>query len=200
MIDPQLVLASASPRRRELLGRLGRPFEVRTADVDETPAPGERPEDLVRRLAVAKAEAVAGRTGSEAADVVVIAADTVVAVDDAILGKPADDTDARRMLRALSGRTHEVLTGVAVARRGAGAASISVEVARASVVFDDLTDADIDWYVATGEPADKAGGYGLQGRGGAFVVSVAGAPDTVIGLPLVVVRRLLRDAGVDPLG
>lgn len=201
---PTLVLASGSPRRRELLGRLGVAFEVRPADVDETPAAGEAPADLVRRLAVAKAEAALADATEP--DVVVLAADTVVAVDDVILGKPTDEHDAARMLRLLSDRTHVVLTGVAVARRGPGAAglgpaaSLAVEVEATEVTFVPLTEADIAWYVASGEPADKAGAYGIQGRGAVFVATVRGSHDNVVGLGLVTARRLLADAGFDPLG
>ncbi len=211
---PLLVLASSSPRRRELLGRFGLPFVVRPADVDETVHPGESASDLVRRLAVAKAEAALA--GADEPDVVVLAADTVVVIDDEILGKPVDRTEAAEMLARLSGRTHEVLTGMAVARRSdadpapspaPGAAtvvpgpaqSMVVEVEATEVTFVDLDPVDIAWYVATGEPLDKAGAYGIQGQGGIFVSSIRGNYDTVVGLPLVTVRTLLTDVGIDPL-
>lgn len=207
---PTLVLASASPRRHELLGRLGAPFEVRVADVDETMRAGERPADLVRRLAVDKARA--GLAAAPESDVVVVGADTVVTIDLEVLGKPVDGADAARMLRRLSGRTHRVLTGVAVARRRTvaprsadpavvvgAATSLDVEVVVTDVVFEDLADADVAWYVATGEPLDKAGAYALQGAGAVLVREVRGSPDNVIGLPLATTRRLLAAAGIDPL-
>lgn len=230
-VDPLLVLASASPRRRELLARFGRAFEVRPADVDETPQLGESAVDLVRRLALAKAEAAVAAAPEDR--VLVLAADTVVVVDGEILGKPADGTDAAAMLGRLSGRTHRVLTGVAVAHRsnldaadpndatdvvdgatgalgsadggdgvaiGLGAAqTMAVEVEATEVTFVVLEQADIDWYVATGEPVDKAGAYGIQGKGGIFVSSIRGSYDNVVGLPLAVVRRLFADIGFDLL-
>lgn len=200
---PTLVLASGSPRRRELVARFGLPVEVRPADVDETPGADEAPADLVRRLAVAKAEAALDDAPEP--DVVVLAADTVVVIDDLVLGKPVDDADAARMLGLLADRTHVVLTGVAVARRspeGAGlapAVSLAVEVEATEVTFLPLSEADVAWYVATGEPLDKAGAYGIQGRGGVFVASIRGSHDNVVGLGLATTRRLLAEAGLDPL-
>lgn len=207
---PLLVLASASPRRNELLARFGRPFVVRPADVDETVHPGEGAADLVRRLAAVKAEAAMAQAAES--DVVVLAADTVVVVDDEILGKPVNATEAASMLARLSGRTHQVLTGVALARRtdpvasvdsgigaetaGVGSAqSLFVEVEATEVTFVTLEPSDIDWYVATGEPLDKAGAYGIQGQGGLFVSSIRGNYDNVVGLPLPTVRALLADVG-----
>ena len=154
----RLVLASASPRRRELLAQLGVAFDVVPADVDETPRAGERPLALVRRLAAAKARAVDGDP--------VLAADTIVEVDGEILGKPVDDADARRMLRRLSARSHRVHTGVAAAGRGAARGRRSVTTI---VTFVPLLPSAIDWYLATGEPFDKAGAYAIQGAGGVFV-------------------------------
>lgn len=207
---PDLVLASASPRRRELLGRLGAAFVVRPAGVDETPQPGEAAADLVRRLAVAKAEA--GLAAATEPEVVVLAADTVVAVDGEMLAKPADGTDATRMLRSLSGRTHVVLTGMAVAHRSippdepvaseaalAPTVGLAVEVETTDVTFRELSDADIARYVATGEPLDKAGAYAIQGAGAAFVFALRGSRDNVIGLDLDTTRRLLTEAGVELL-
>lgn len=193
-----LVLASASPRRRELLARTGVPFEVRSADIDETPIPGEVADDLVRRLAASKAEAVlATAGGSRLRDLVVLAADTVVVVDGDIIGKPADERDAAAVLARLSGRTHQVLTGVAVASSiAATAATLDVEVVATAVTFAELSDEDIAWYVATGEPLDKAGAYGIQGIGGIFVASISGSHDNVIGLPMTCVRRMLAEVGV----
>ena len=150
------------------------------ADVDETPLPGESPLDLVRRLAVAKAAAVDGDP--------VLAADTIVEVDGEILGKPVDAADARRMLRRLSGRSHRVHTGVAV-RSGE---QVEVEVVTTIVTFVALTAESIDWYLATGEPFDKAGAYAIQGAGGVFVEAIRGSVSNVVGLPLATVARLLH--------
>jgi septum formation protein len=188
----RLVLASASPRRRELLARLGLEFEVRPADADETPLAGETPEAMVLRLALAKARAAA-RPGEAA-----LGADTVVAVDGVLLGKPADDADARRMLAALSGRAHEVWTGVAVVEVPSGAGGRRRERARAcrtEVVFRSLSAAEIDAYVASGEPRDKAGAYAIQGGAAAFVARVEGDFTNVVGLPLPLVEELLGRRG-----
>ena len=185
----ELVLASGSLRRHELLRQLGLTFRVAVPDVDETPHPGESPRDLVARLARTKAVAV------EFADAVVLAADTVVDVDGAVLNKPTDDADARRMLRvavrAVTTRcTPASPCAVPPARR-------SVEVVSTVVRFVPLTTAMIDQYIATGEPTDKAGAYAIQGRAGAFVDSIVGSPTNVIGLPLATVVRMLGDAGID---
>jgi septum formation protein len=205
-MDPLLVLASGSPRRAELLASLGVAFVVRPADVDETAGAGEDPIALVGRLAVAKAQAGLARAPED--DVAVLGADTVVVLDDEVLGKPTDPDDARRMLRALSGRTHRVLTGVAVASRrapvgdGSGAVALApavglaVEVEAAEVTFAELSEADISDYLATGEPFDKAGSYGIQGEAGSFVTRLRGERDTVVGLPVAVTRRLLAAAGL----
>lgn len=185
----RLVLASGSPRRAELLARLGCRPEIRPADVDETPREGESPAALVTRLAAVKAAAVA------ADGEVVLAADTMVVRDGVALGKPRDRADAAAMLRSLAGRTHEVLTGVAVVR---GPVHAATRVTTA-VTFRPLSEGEIAWYVATGEPDDKAGGYGLQGAGAALVAHVAGSDTNVIGLPLAETVALLRDVGVDLL-
>jgi septum formation protein len=177
------VLASASPRRRELLERLAVAVEVRPADVDETPRADESAADLVTRLAQAKVRAVA-RPGE-----VVVGADTVVVVDGEIFGKPLDEEDARRMLRALSGRTHEVVTGLAVAN--GAPESIAVDVVVSQVTFVELSDADLAWYLATGEPFDKAGAYGHQGRAGRFVEAIDGSWTAIVGLPLAELATLL---------
>jgi septum formation protein len=184
---PGLVLASGSPRRHELLTQLGLTFRIVAPDVDETPQPGERPVDLVRRLALAKAAAVDGDP--------VLAADTTVEVDGEILGKPLDADDARRMLRRLSGRAHKVHTGVAV-RAGA---EVAVDVVTTIVSFVPLQPPVIEWYVGTGEPLDKAGAYAIQGHGGIFVEHVRGSTSNVVGLPLTAAARLLtRVAGWEP--
>jgi septum formation protein len=187
--SPRLVLASASPRRRELLSRLGLEFEVRPVESDETPRPGERPEALVLRLALAKARAAA-RPGELA-----LGADTVVAADGALLGKPADDEEARCMLSALSDRSHEVWTGVALvevpAAAGTGKLRERARACRTEVVFRVLSESEIDAYVASGEPRDKAGAYAIQGGAASFVARVEGDYTNVVGLPLPLVEELL---------
>jgi septum formation protein len=184
------VLASGSPRRRELLALLGLPFEVVPADVDESVRPGETPVELVRRLALAKADAVA--VSDSVRDIVVLAADTTVEVAGEILGKPTDDDDARRMLRSLSARTHLVHTAVAVRRNG----RTVQDVVTTAVSMTPLTEAVIEWYLATGEPMDKAGAYAIQGTGGAFVAAIEGSASNVVGLPLATVVDLLGRQGV----
>jgi len=186
-----LVLASGSPRRADLLARLGLDPEIRPAAVDETPLAGEPPLELVVRLADAKARAVRHPT----ADEVVLAADTIVVLDDQALGKPRDDAEAAAMLRRLSGRTHEVLTALAV-HRGPRHHRTTVTT---QVRFRALTDTEVAWYLATGEPRDKAGAYALQGAGAALVDHLDGSDTNVIGLPLATTVQLLRRAGLDVL-
>ena len=179
---PRLVLASASPRRAELLWMLGLRFDVQPADLDETPERDEDPFDYVERLAKAKADEVA------APGTIVIAADTIVVLDGALLGKPTGDEDARRMLRSLSGRTHEVVTCVAVA---IGDGTVASFTETTEVTFVELSERDIEWYVQTEEPLDKAGAYGIQGAGGLFVAAIAGNYHNVVGLPLTALADLL---------
>lgn len=191
---PRLVLASGSPRRREFLAGLGLEFEVRPADVDETPRPGELPEPYVLRLAREKA------THRSENGEVVIAADTVVALGDLrrgaeLLGKPENEEDARRMLRRLSGREHSVLTGVAVWDSGQGRLESGVETTR--VRFADLDREEIAWYAGSGEPLDRAGAYAIQGLAALFVEGITGNYSNVVGLPLPLVYRLIRAVGVD---
>lgn len=178
-----LILASGSPRRRALLEELGLDPIVRSPDIDETALPNEQPAAHVERLAIEK-----GQTVSCDADDVVISADTIVTIDGQLLGKPTDDAHAAAMLRQLSGRTHQVMTGVALRSNG----EVQSFVEATTVHFAELTNADIDWYVSTGEPADKAGAYAMQGRGGAFVTAIEGSYDNVIGLPRFRLRSLLR--------
>ena len=185
-----ILLASGSPRRRELLAQLGLQFQIASPDVDETPLPGEAPVPYVERLAIVKAQAVAATD-----DTLVIAADTTVEIAGDILAKPADADEARSMLRRLSGRTHQVHTGIAVQR---GGRTLS-EVVTAHVTFVALSDAQIDWYVATGEPMDKAGAYAVQGIGGVFVETVNGSVSNVIGLPLHRLVALATQLGVSLL-
>jgi septum formation protein len=195
-LTPRLVLASASPRRRDLLGQLGVPFEVHVADVDETPLPGEVADDLARRLACAKAETVLARLDVLSDGVVVLAADTVVAVGDEVLGKPVDAADAARMLGLLSGTRHQVHTGVAVAASWGTAARLEVAVEVTHVHMGPWTDEEILGYIATGEPFDKAGSYAIQEVGDRFVTAIEGTFDNVVGLPLGLTRRMLADAGL----
>lgn len=187
-MPPRLVLASQSPRRRELLEQLGIPFEVRAARTDESVLPGEAPREYVLRVAREKARAVAGD--------VVLGADTSVVLGDEVLGKPEGPDDARRMLRALSGNRHAVLTAVCV-RRTSAALGVELDlVVSTAVRFAALSPAQIDWYVRTGEPLDKAGAYAIQGAGGAFVLAVEGSVSNVVGLPLAETAELLRRAGL----
>jgi septum formation protein len=179
-----LVLASQSPRRAEILRNAGIPFVVRVTDVDETPFEAERPAPYVRRLAEAKARAVAADPGE-----VVLAADTTVAAAGELLAKPADAADARRMLRLLSGRRHEVLTGICLRR---GEETLRDHVATA-VWFAPLSDAEIDEYIATGEPMDKAGAYGIQGVASRFIERIEGCYFNVMGLPVARVWRHLKE-------
>jgi septum formation protein len=184
----RLVLASASPRRRELLGQLGLRFDVSAADIDETPYPGEAAGDYVLRLAREKARAVAARVPGAW----VLAADTTVALGGELLGKPRDAAEAREMLGRLSGRTHEVHTGVALA----GPPVEHALVVCSRVTFRALSAAEIAWYAGSGEPLDKAGSYAIQGKGGFLVASVEGSPTNVIGLPLGETLELLGRAGI----
>jgi len=187
----RFLLASASPRRSELLTRAGYTFEIEPSGVDERRLDDESPDDFVARIALAKATAVAGGPDD---DRLVLGADTIVVIDREVLGKPRDSDDAISMLRRLSGRTHQVLTGVAVVcgqeRR--------VAVASTQVSLVALDDATIAGYVSTGEPMDKAGGYGVQGIASRFVDHIDGSYTNVVGLPMVVVERLLKalDDGV----
>lgn len=188
-----LVLASNSPRRRELLRQIGLDFTTDPADVDETVRPGEPPERYAGRVAVEKARTAAAR--SEGA--VVIGADTIVVVDDEILGKPADDRDAERMLRLLSGRMHRVITAVAVIDPAQHAERTAVAVTK--VWFRSLDAGEIAAYIASGEPRDKAGAYGIQGRGALLVEKIEGCYFNVVGLPLSLLGAMLREVGFDLL-
>jgi septum formation protein len=186
-LEPRLVLASASPRRAQILSELGIPFRVVVSRADETQLPGEEGAAAVLRLARAKAAVVASRE-----TLPVLAADTEVVCDDRVLGKPASRAAALEMLRTLSGRPHEVVTGVCVIAGGAERSGVE----RTTVHFATLTDAEREWYVSTGESMDKAGGYHVHGRGAFFVESITGSPSNVAGLPVRLVLRLLREAGV----
>ena len=187
----QLYLASRSPRRGELLNQIGVRFAQVEADVDETPGPGESPEDYVRRIAIEKA-----RTGRSAVPTQdprpVLAADTAVIVDGEILGKPLDRPDFLRMMERLSGRTHQVLTGVALARSG----EVWYELSTSRVGFRVIDEREQLAYWASGEPCDKAGGYGIQGLGALFVADLQGSYSGVMGLPLYETGCLLHRAGI----
>ena len=188
-----IILASQSPRRRELLAQMGVPqFEVVPALGEEIASPGLSPAQLVEVLSRQKAEEVAVQAGP---DDVVIAADTVVAVDGAVLGKPRDPADAARMLSLLSGRAHTVYTGVTV-RRGTFS-RIAHEATQ--VRFRPLTQSEISAYIATGEPMDKAGAYGIQGRGCVLVEGIDGNNHNVVGLPTCLLAGMLRQVGIDVL-
>jgi septum formation protein len=184
----RVVLASASPRRRDLLNLIGIAHEVRPANIDETMRPREAPRRYAERLAREKASAIATRDP----DLITIGADTVVVIDRKVLGKPADAADAARMLRMLSGREHTVITAVAVAR-GRKLRSAIEEV---RVKFRRLRDDEIEAYIAMGEPMDKAGAYGIQGYGATIVERIEGDYFAVMGLPLVRLVGLMRDVGV----
>lgn len=189
-----LVLASQSPRRQELLRNAGIDFTVQPADVNEDLLPNEEPEEYVRRLARAKALAVWSSlppSMSRRSSIVVLGADTTVIVDHHILAKPTDAEDAKRMLRLLSGRTHLVSTGVCLV--GKGVEDVRSETTR--VTFDPLTDADIEMYVAHGEPMDKAGAYAIQGIASRWISRIEGCYFNVVGLPVPLVCRMLRERG-----
>ena len=191
MSRPELVLASASPRRIELLAQVGiTPDHIDPADIDETPLKGETPPRLAERLASTKAQVVAARRP----DAVVIAADTVVAVGRRFLEKAADEVEATRFLKLLSGRNHRVFTGVAVVRAG----RLSARVNETRVSFKPLSDDEIAAYVASGDWRGKARGYGIQGPAGAFVQRIVGSHPAVMGLPLYEAVQLLRGVGVRP--
>ena len=192
MLQPDLILASASPRRRELLERIGLCFSVEAAEAEENLIPGLSAGNQVMRLSRIKADAVAYRHPEEP---VILSADTVVVLDGAILGKPSDEEDARKMLRALSGRTHHVLTGVTVKKGRYQETRCEVTEVR----FESLSEQEISAYIATGEPMDKAGAYGIQGKGAVLVKRIEGSYDNVVGLPLTVVYEMLRKAGVDSI-
>ena len=185
---PQLILASASPRRKELLEKAGYTFEIIVSDADETLPDGITPEEAVRLNARRKAQAVSDLHPGA----VVLGCDTVVAIDGAILGKPTDEADAKTMLRRLSGNTHTVYSGVCIT----DGTSTEVFAVATDVTFYPLSDATIDAYVATKEPMDKAGAYGIQGFGGVLVKEIRGDYSNVVGLPLSESARVLAQFGV----
>ncbi|MBN2397490.1 MAG: septum formation inhibitor Maf [Deltaproteobacteria bacterium] len=188
-MQASFILASASPRRRELLGALIPDFEIIPSDIDETPLDREAPEDHVLRLSREKALAVSrvhpGRW--------VLGADTVVVIDGKVLGKPATPAEARRMLGMLSGREHTVITGFALVKEGEGV--IANESVRSGVLFKEISEDEMAWYTATDEPYDKAGGYAVQGKASFFIREIRGSYTNVIGLPLCEVVTAMEKAG-----
>ncbi|HEY0429139.1 MAG TPA: Maf family protein [Pyrinomonadaceae bacterium] len=192
---PKLILASGSPRRAEILSFVGWEFEKRAADIDETEFSGEKPEDYVRRLALEKASAVAANYENA----IILGADTIVVIDNQIIGKPKDLADARRMLRFLSGKRHEVLTGVALVKKselpavadGSDLQSL-VGLQRTGVKFAELTDAEIEFLVEKGEPLDKAGAYAVQAQAALFIEEIEGDYWNVVGLPVNLVYELVK--------
>ncbi|HEX8152509.1 MAG TPA: Maf family protein [Thermoanaerobaculia bacterium] len=189
----KFILASASPRRRELLTSIGLDFDVIPSHVPEQRAEGEAPAEYVTRLSRDKARAIA----SEHQQQWVIAADTIVLIGDQLLEKPADPADAARMLATIAGKTHTVYTGVTLEHLASGYRD--TRVAESDVRMLPLSAEDIEWYVQTGEPLDKAGAYAVQGIGALFIESIHGSYTNVVGLPLATLFLMLRRAGIDPL-
>lgn len=194
MKDP-IVLASASPRRKDMFDELGIPVEVVAANIDESQMPGESPGDYAMRLAGEKGLSVATELSASGRRPFVVSADTVVVHEDTILGKPLDDGDARRMLQLLSGRTHRVITGYAIGKHEGG---WQVSCCETMVTFYQLDNRDIDAYVGSGECNDKAGAYAIQGKGGLLVERIEGSFANVVGLPIeIVVRELVELSAID---
>ncbi len=203
--ETKIILASGSPRRRELLTQIGIPFEVRVSEADESMEPGTGPEELVKELSRRKAQAVLSDAGEE--DVIVLGADTVVALDGRILGKPGSAEEACRMLRSLSGRTHQVYTGVTILRSRPVCAAAQAGGAvcpdgcgitfaeETDVTFAEMTDAQIRDYVDTGDPLDKAGAYGIQGYCARYITGIKGDYYNVVGLPVAAVYAALSRLG-----
>ncbi|HOE79467.1 MAG: Maf family protein [Smithellaceae bacterium] len=185
-----LILASASPRRKELLRLAGLPFKVKPAQVDEAARRGETPQDHVRRLSLEKAHAVAMENPAS----VVLGADTIVVIDGIILGKPENKKQAREMLRKLSNRSHTVFTGYTLSCVAEKICRTGI--ARSCVRFKNIEPEEINWYINTNEPYDKAGGYAAQGQGAAFIRSISGSYTNVIGLPLANVLDMLKKMNV----
>jgi septum formation protein len=190
IVDAPIILASSSPRRRELLSQAGIPFTIHVSGCDETPIVGEGPKEMVERLALLKAAAVA----ESHRNALVIGADTTVFIDDEILGKPESEADARRMLSRIAGRVHRVWGGIAVIHRASGIEVCTSHVT--SVKMCPMTEETISWYVSTGEPMDKAGSYAIQGIGLQFVDSIEGSYSNVVGLDIAALRETLTKLGV----
>ena len=187
----EIILASGSPRRKELMELLGLPFTVRVSDADETTDPELPPYFIVEQLSLLKASSVAAEVKAEGTEAIIIGSDTVVVFEDRILGKPADEADAKKMLTALSGKWHSVLTGVTVMNtKNAKSETFYVET---KVHFIELTQQMIDAYIKTKEPLDKAGSYGIQGKGGLFVDRIDGDYFNVVGLPMCKLSCVLKE-------
>ncbi|HEV2828850.1 MAG TPA: Maf family protein [Pyrinomonadaceae bacterium] len=189
MLKEKLILASQSPRRAEILTTVGWEFEAIAANIDETRFPSEEALTYVTRLAQAKAETVAKQIRS---GVLVLGADTVVVIDEEILGQPRNDDDARRMLSLLSGKWHQVVTGIALVRKGDVSSQIKVDQETTRVLFAELAREQIDWYVSTREPQGKAGAYAIQGKGALLIKEIQGDYFNVVGLPIRLVYELWR--------
>jgi septum formation protein len=185
---PHIILASASPRRAELLRSAAIPFTVDVADIAEDLKAGEKPVEHAERLAREKAEVVANRNPGK----IVLGADTIVLVDDQILGKPRDPADAKRMLGLLSGRAHQVITGVAIVFLESDYRKLETRSEKTKVFFDKLTSADIEAYIATREPMDKAGAYAIQGIASRWITKIEGDYANVVGLPVALVWEMLQ--------
>lgn len=186
---PKIILASGSPRRAEILNSVGWKFTKDIPDIDESELPGETPEGYVQRLAKAKGKTVAARHSGE----LVLAADTTVVIDGAIIGKPTDLADARRMLQMLSGKRHEVLTGIAVVKSG----NAQLAIQRTGVKFAEMTDAEINFLAEMGDPLDKAGAYAVQAQAALFIEGIEGDYWNVVGLPINLVYELVKKAGLE---
>lgn len=189
-LNERLVLASKSPRRAEILRAVGWEFQIMAADIDETRMASEDAVSYVKRLAQTKAETVARKIDAGS----VLGADTVVVIHGAILGQPRDDEDARRMLKLLNGNWHEVLTGVALACADQTSSTL-VDYETTRVLFAEMSDEEIDWYVSTGEPRGKAGAYGIQGPAALFIEEIQGDYFNVVGLPIRLVYEMSRKVG-----
>ncbi|PWM46002.1 MAG: septum formation inhibitor Maf [Clostridiales bacterium] len=183
----KIILASASPRRKDILSQVGMDFEIRVSNADENNVHGT-PSEVVKTLALRKANAVLCKSGE-----FIVSADTVVSVDGLIMNKPENDDDAKRMLTMLSGRAHDVFTGVCVKCPDS---RIFSDVCKTKVFFRTLEEKEIDNYIKTGEPKDKAGAYGIQGKGALFIEKIDGDYNNVVGLPVVTLYKLLKNAGV----
>jgi septum formation protein len=192
LLKEKIVLASKSPRRAEILRAVGWEFEAVAANIDETRRESEDAVTYVKRLAQTKAETVAQMISH---DGLVLGADTVVVTDEEILGQPGDDANARRMLKLLNGKWHEVVTGIALLRAGQ-APQVLIDHQTTRVRFCEMTESEIEWYVATGEPSDKAGAYAIQGRGGIFIEEIQGDYFNIVGLPVRLLYELLGKIGM----
>jgi len=188
MLNDKLILASGSPRRAEILAAVGWKFEKEVADVDETEFPGEKPDEYVLRLGKIKAETVAANHKNA----LILGADTIVVIDNQIIGKPKDFDDARRMLKMLSGNWHEVLTGVALVKVFKGNFETKVDLQKTRVKFAEMNDAEIEFLIEKGEPLDKAGAYAVQAQAALFIEEIRGDYWNVVGLPISLVYKLME--------